>query len=715
MSRLIQSLPSWKELFPFLTWFPLPGRALRADVIAGVTAGLLAIPQSMAYAQLAGLPAYLGLYAAFLPVFIGAMWGSSSHLVTGPAAVAALLTASALAPFAIPGSEYYITLAIALALLVGIMQFALGASKLGAAVSFLSHPVIAGFTNAAAIIIALSQLNKLLGVPVNRSEYFFVDIWEVLKLAGDTHIPTLLLGLSAFIIMWGFKKYAPKLPGVLIAVAITTAVSWAIEFERTASVNVDQLMHPIAKQLAREYVPAKDQIEDLNTTIFSFSRDLKEVEETAGEASQAPVHLRYQIGLLKVELAQLQAEQRERQRQLSHFRFDIYPGPTARPELYLTDLATRSGKPHPESWRIRKIEDKEIALASGGEVVGWVPSGVPSIELPKLDWPTAVSLLTTAFVIALFGFIEAISIAKAIAAKTRERIDPNQELIGQGLANIAASLTHSFPVSGSFSRSALNLNAGAVTGMSSVFSGLIMLLTLLFLTPLLYYLPQSVLAAVIMMAVVGLINFKAIQHAWEAHKHDGIAAAVTFAAALVFAPHLDTGILTGAGLALILYLYRSMRPRVVLLKPYSDSLARAGDPEEIRGEREVVALRFDGSLYFANVPYFEDAVLTAVAAQPEAKYLLVVGDGIHELDASGEEVIRHLAERLSSSGVTLVFSGLKREVIHVMQKTGLYPVIGAQHFFRNEQNALEAIDQWLHDSSFAVCALPAPESSESPG
>lgn len=154
-----------------------------------------------------------------------------------------------------------------------------------------------------------------------------------------------------------------------------------------------------------------------------------------------------------------------------------------------------------------------------------------------------------------------------------------------------------------------------------------------------------------------------------------------------------------------------MRPRVVLLKPYSDSAVRAREPEEIR----VVALRFDGSLYFANVPYFEDAVLTAVAAQPEAKYLLVVGDGIHELDASGEEVIRHLAERLSSSGVTLGFSGLKREVVHVMQKTGLYPVIGAQHFFRNEQSALEAIDQWLHDSSFAVCAVPAAGASKSPG
>jgi SulP family sulfate permease len=228
---------------------------------------------------------------------------------------------------------------------------------------------------------------------------------------------------------------------------------------------------------------------------------------------------------------------------LKQFRFNLYSAPEGKPELYLTDLQTRSNKPHPESWRIRKIEGGELKLARGGEVVGRVPSGLPSFELPRLDWTTVVDLLGTAFVISLFGFIEAISIAKAMAAKTKQRLDPNQELIGQGLANLVSSLSHAFPVSGSFSRSALNLNAGAVTGMSSVFSGLIMLVTLLFLTPLLYYLPQSVLAAVIMMAVGGLINFEAIKHAWQAHRHDGIAALTTFLATLGFAPHLDNGIL----------------------------------------------------------------------------------------------------------------------------------------------------------------------------
>jgi sulfate permease, SulP family len=240
------SAPALTTLLPFLRWFPTRWDTMKADALAGITVGLVLVPQSMAYAQLAGMPPYYGLYAACLPVFVGAMWGSSSQLATGPVAVVSLLTASALAPLALTGSEYYVSLAVALALLVGVLQISLGLLKLGAVVSFLSHPVIVGFTNAAAIIIALSQFNKLLGVPVGRSDYFFQDIWAVVQLAGDTHIRTLLLGLAAFAIMWGFKKFAPKFPGVLIAVVTTTVVSWAIGFERTASIRFDQIMDPIA-------------------------------------------------------------------------------------------------------------------------------------------------------------------------------------------------------------------------------------------------------------------------------------------------------------------------------------------------------------------------------------------------------------------------------------------------------------------------------------
>ena len=251
--------------------------------------------------------------------------------------------------------------------------------------------------------------------------------------------------------------------------------------------------------------------------------------------------------------------------------------------------------------------------------------------------------------------------------------------------------SQAFPVSGSFSRSAVNFNAGARTGMSAVFTGLIVLLTLLFLTPLLYHLPQAALAAVIIMAVVGLINFGAIKHAWHANKHDGIAAVVTFFSTLVFAPHLDKGIMVGAGLALVLYLYRTMTPRVAILGRFKDGTLRDAKVNNLPASDVVTAVRFDGRLYFANVAYFEDAILEAVAANPAAPYLLIVGDAINEVDASGEEVISHLVERLHAIGVVVLFAGLKKQVLDVMQATGLRAKIGENCLFATSEQALESI------------------------
>ncbi|MGH8702231.1 MAG: SulP family inorganic anion transporter [Burkholderiales bacterium] len=548
------------DLLPFLRWFPLRAPLLKADLVAGVTVALVLVPQSMAYAQLAGMPPYYGLYAAFLPVMIGALWGSSHQLATGPVAMVSLLTGSMLANFAAPGTDQFIALAILLALIVGVMEIALGLLRLGATINFLSHPVIVGFTNAAAIIIALSQLHKLLGIPADRSGSFLADIWGILSRAGDTRWLTLLMGIAAFAIMWLLRKYAPRWPGVLVAVAVTTVASWQIGFEN-----------------------------------------------------------------------------------------------------------------------------------AGGAVVGAIPAGLPKLAMPQLSGETIMMLLSTAFVITLVGFMETISIARAMATKTRQRIDPNQELFGQGLANVVGSVCQSFPVSGSFSRSAVNLSAGAVTGMSSVVTGVIVLVTLLAFTSLLYHLPQSVLAAIIMMAVVNLVNLRAIRHIWKAQRHDGLAAIATFAATLVFAPHLDTGILIGAALAIVLYLYRTMRPRVVVLGRHPDGTLRDATMHDLPTSRHVIAIRFDGSLYFANVPYFEDAVLEEVARHPEARYVLIVCDGINELDASGEEVIRHLVQRLRDSGVTLVFSGLKHQVLQVMERTGLVELVGSQNLSRTEDQALEAI------------------------
>lgn len=558
-----------KQYLPFLQW-QLTGDNLRADLIAGITVALVLIPQSMAYAQLAGLPAYYGLYISFMPVIIAAIFGSSKQLATGPVAVVSLLTASAIIPLAGDPSQMtqeqlvavYAPLAILLAFLVGCFQLFLGVFKLGVIVNFLSHPVIVGFTNAAAMIIGLSQLNKIFGVTKERSESFVNDIWGVILQIPDSHIPTLIFGVIAIAILWGFKKYLPKVPGVLVAVALTTFISWMIDYEGMKA----------------------------------------------------------------------------------------------------------------------------------GAVVGSIPEGLPTMQLPQFDFGMMATLFSSAIVISLVGFMEAISIAKAMAAKTKDRIDPNQELIGQGLGNIVGSFFQSYPASGSFSRSAVNLGAGARTGMSSVFTGAVVVITLLFLTPLLYHLPKAVLAAVIIMAVIGLINFSAVKHAWLASRHDGIASIVTFLATLGFAPHLDKGIMVGAGLAIGLYLYRTMSPRVAHLGRYEDGTLRDLEVHpDLPTDENIIVIRFDGSLYFANVSFFEDTILAAVADKPDARFVLVVGDGINQLDASGEEVLHHLNQRLRDNKITLVMSGLKRQVLQVMRQTQLMTHIGQENIFATEDMALSDI------------------------
>lgn len=695
-----------RRIFPFLAWFPLRRDVLRADAIAGITVALVLIPQSMAYAQLAGMPAYYGLYAAFLPVIVGALWGSSHQLSTGPVAMVSLLTGSTLAQFAPPGSEQFIAYAILLAFMVGLMQLAIGAFRLGAVVNFLSHPVVIGFTNAAAIIIALSQVNRMLGVPIARSEHFLLDIWIVLQQLGDTHMPTLAVGLCALLLLVLLRRYRPQWPGVLITVTLTTAVSWAIQFERNATASVSQFADPAVRSVIEFVTGAASRMAELNARIEAKSGDLQKMESRIDGASPGKLILSADIEILRLEVKTVEREHRLRMRELRRFVFERVPGaPGTSPRFHLVGTYPSSDK-EPRHWRITRASPAGIELSGGGEVVGAVPSGLPTLAWPQFDWSLFVTLLASALVITLVGFMEAISIAKAIATQTRQRIDPNQELIGQGLANIAGSLAQSFPVSGSFSRSAVNVSAGAATGMSSVFTGALVLLTLLLFTPLLYHLPQAVLAAIIMMAVANLVNFRAIRHAWQAQRHDGAAAIVTFVATLGFAPHLDTGILVGAGLAIVLFLYRTMRPRVAVLGRHPDGTLRDARLHQLATSEHIIVIRFDGSLYFANVPYFEDAVLHETARSPRAKHVLVVGDGINEIDGSGEEALRHTAERLSANGITMMFSGLKMQVLEVMERTGLYARIGPANFFRTEDAALAAIYERIDDPSFDAASCP---------
>ncbi len=695
-----------ERFFPFLRWLPLQRQVVRADLVAGATVAMVLIPQSMAYAQLAGLPAYYGLYAAFLPVLVGAMWGSSHQLATGPVAMVSLLTGSALAQFAAPGTEQFIALAILLALMVGVMELAMGLFRLGAIVNFLSHPVIVGFTNAAAIIIALSQFNKLLGVHSARSDRFLADVWDVVLRIGDTHWPTLAMGLLALAVMLLVRRYQPAWPGVLIAVALTTTLSWAIDFERNTTAGSADFRDPQVRNVIDSVTVLSSRARQLRAETAGKSADIDALTASSGTDHPRLIMLNADLEFLRLELRAVEAEHRVRFAEVRRLRFTGIDDGASTPGFQLVGTVPADAPTDGRRWIIAGIDNNRVLLSGGGEVVGAIPAGIPQPTLPQFDWNTLLKLLPTALIIALIGFMEAISIAKSMATRTKQRIDPDQELIGQGLANIVGSFFQSFPVSGSFSRSAVNLASGAVSGLSSVIAGAIVLVTLLLFTPLLYHLPQAALAAIIMLAVANLVNFKAMQHAWQAHRHDGIAAIVTFLATLSFAPHLDNGILVGAALAVILYLYRTMRPRVAVLGRHADGTLRDARLFNLPTSESLIAIRFDGSLFFANVPYFEDIILEQAAQHPRARYVLVVGDAINELDASGEEMIRHLVQRLRENGVTMVFSGLKRQVLGVMEQTGLYEHIGAPHFYRTEEHALEAIAQVLQDPAFNATYFP---------
>jgi sulfate permease, SulP family len=279
-----------------------------------------------------------------------------------------------------------------------------------------------------------------------------------------------------------------------------------------------------------------------------------------------------------------------------------------------------------------------------------------------------------------------------MAGKAKQRIDPNQELIGQGVANIGGSFFQGYPACGSFTASAVNLQSGAKTGFAMVFNGGFVAVTLLFLTPLIYHLPQSVLAANNLLAVAGLITFQAFKHTWKASRADGIVALVTFVVTLLAAPHLDKGIMIGTVLAIGHYLYRTMAPRVALLGRHCDGTLRdIKHHPDLTTSTRLVAIRFDGSLYFANIAHFEDAVLGAMADHQEAKYLLVVGDAINSIDSSGEEMLHNLVAQLQQSGVEIVFSGLKKQILDVMRATGLFEFVGENNIFATEDQALADI------------------------
>ena len=713
-----------RRLFPFINWFQdYKFSTFRADLVAGATVGLVLVPQSMAYAQLAGLPAYYGLYAAFLPPLIAAAFGSSCQLATGPVAVVSLMTATALQPLATAGSEAYIAYAMLLALLVGGFQFLLGLLRLGMLVNFLSHPVVNGFTNAAALIIASSQLSKFFGVSVDSAEHYYETIWNVLVAARQyTDWWTFGLGLLALAVMWGLKRLNPKIPYVLVAVVLTTFLSWAIGFEHNRVVDLSRIESPAVEAKVDKYNALVDRIDDLTEVLVSINRASN---GTNGAYSSRPevcrsCHISVDVGpvvrdgsmplhtpkhdavLLALELADCKEKCSSQRAELRTYQFVRIAAPTGEGEstFYLEDDAPADRPSDDRIWRIEvgrgQLDRSALKLIGRGAVVGTIPSGLPGLAVPPLDFEVMLRLFAMAATIALLGFMEAISIAKAIATQTGQRLDYNQELVGQGLANIIGSFTQSYPVSGSFSRSAVNFQAGAVTGMSSAITVGVVTITLMFFTPAMYHLPQSVLAAIIMMAVIGLVNVNGFIHAWQAGKRDGVIAIATFVCTLAFAPHLEWGIMIGVVLSMAFFFLRHMKPKIAILSRYEDSTFRDSERRNLQQCQHIAVIRFPSSLFFANVSHLEEEILNRIASMPDLRHILIVGNGINELDASGEEMLARTVKGLREAGYDFSMSGLNDEVLDVMRRTGLLERIGEDHLYGNAALAVEGIFEDAH-------------------
>jgi SulP family sulfate permease len=566
---LLAFLGQWKDRFtPYKEWIgDLKDKdVIRADLLAGLTVALVLVPQSMAYADLAGLPAYVGLYASFIPVIIASLFGSSRQMATGPVAMVSLMTAAALAPLGLDPATAMVYAAF-LALLVGVFQIALGLLSLGVLVDFLSHPVILGFTNAGALIIGSSQVSKIFGIEVERAEHYYETMWNMIGAIPNTHMLTLAMGIFSLFLLILIKRINPKLPNVLITVVICTVISW-----------------------------------------------------------------------------------------LSGYGVD-----------------------------------------KGGVVVGEIPSGLPGFAVPSVKAEHLSTLLGSVFMIAIIGFVEAISVAKAIASQTRQRVSANQELIGQGLGNLTAGVFQAYPVAGSFSRSAVNFTSGARSGLSAIVTGLIVAVTLLFLTPLLYHLPQATLAAVIIVAVAGLIKIEPIKHAWKVHRHDGIIAVVVFVVTLIVAPHLEKGVLIGVLLSLGLFLYRTMSPRLLEVARHEDTTLRSAERFDLQVSPTVSVFRYDGDLYFANSGYLEGKILNFIAGKPELKLVVLDIEAVDQLDSTGEEMLKNLYDRLESVGIELYIARAKVHIEAAFKRSGLYQHIGEQRFFRQRTDAVKAAKEKMGD------------------
>ena len=668
---------------------------LRADLTAGITVALVLVPQSMAYASLAGLPVVYGLYASFIPVIIASLWGSSNQLHTGPVAMLSLMSAAALIPFATPGTAYFIELSLMLALVVGILRLALGVFQLGAIVNLLSSPVIVGFTNAAALIIGLSQFHKVIGVPFPRSDSYLADLWRVIEQIPDLHWMTVVFAVGTWLIIAGARRVSQSLPGVLIAVLISTVLSALINYDDEMKLDASNVQDSHFLEQVETYQLKQSRIEAITTGIAQRNHDINQLMEAGGidNISKANI-LKSTVLIDKYELKFLKGDNNRRKVVLHSMVFEQVTLNSGTKMLYPRGEVPAGMHSDGKKWRYSGLEADGVMFSAGGDVVGKIPAGLPAFNVPTMHWELLLALLPAALVMALIGFMEATSISKAIATTTGERVNTSKELVGQGLANIVGSFFGSYTVSGSFSRSAVATRAGARTGMFAIFSALAVVLVLLFFTKYLYHLPQAVLAVIVMTAVFSLIRIKPLIHAWSIDRIGVIIGIITFVATLILAPSIANGILIGIFLTISHSVIKTMKPRAEVVSRKPDGTLGGILANHLKPiSRQFVPVRFDGSLTFVNVAYFEDMILEALADYPECKVILVIGSGINEMDASGEEKIREIAGRLKAAGVILAFSGLKNQVKRVFEKCGLADKLGPDAFYPNKEKALDDLMQ----------------------
>jgi SulP family sulfate permease len=544
------------EWIPAIDWIKNYKRSdLNGDLVAGITVAMMLIPQAMSYALLAGLPPYIGLYASVLPLIVYAIFGTSRQLAVGPVAMVALLVSSGVGALAGSDMNQYIALAILLSLMVGVIQFGMGVFRLGFLTNFMSHPVISGFTSAAALIIGFSQLKHIVGLKLPRTENIAETIWLTLQQAADINVMAFVIGAGGIVLLLLLKKYSPSLPGAMLAVVVSTL---AVYF----------------------------------------------------------------------------------------FKLDV-------------------------------------------SVVGNVPAGFPELSAPKMSFTDLKDLLPIAITISFVGFLESIAVAKKIATEKRYEIDANKELVGLGLANIVGAFFKAMPVTGGFSRTAVNKNAGANTGLASIITAVLIGISLIFLTPLFYHIPNAILGSIIMVAVFGLIDVHEVKHLWKVKKDDLGMLAFTFLATLILG--VKTGIFLAVGVSMVWFVIKTTRPHFAVLgklpstKAYRN-IKRHSDAETVDG---ILAIRFDAQFYYGNVNFLKDTLKKEEQAMTTPlKAVVLDASSINQLDSSADTALHEMLRDYKERNVTVVFANVKGPVMDVMKRSGFVEKLGESNYFLTVHDAM---------------------------